>query len=149
MGISAMDHEKIKRLCVAAMEGEPQDVEALLAPGMSVDVKSEHGWTLLMYASSSSNLSVARWLIEKGAGVDERDELGWTAAMIAADSGALGMIDVLQQAGADFGLIDSDGCMASDRARVNHHAVLAAMLDRWMLEKACPAVGKSEMSPRL
>ncbi|BCX80163.1 ankyrin repeat domain-containing protein [Campylobacter sp. 19-13652] len=92
-------------LCLMALDFARQDrvdeLAKMLDAGLSVNLKSHKGDTLLMLASYNDSLSVVRLLLARGATVDERNDRGQTPLAGAAFKGHLAVVKALVEAGAD------------------------------------------------
>jgi ankyrin repeat protein len=88
-------------LMVAAREGKPDVVRALLSGGdVDVNVTDAQGNTPLIEASRFGHDSVARALVERGAKLDVKNKDGQTALMLAVKNGHDDVVRVLKEAGA-------------------------------------------------
>jgi ankyrin repeat protein len=84
-------------LMMAAMRGEADAVQALLAHG-AAPVKE--GWSPLHYAATGGNAEVVRILLARGAPVEARSPNGSTPLMMAAKYASEDAVDALLAAGA-------------------------------------------------
>ena len=88
-------------LMVAAREGKPDVVKALLSGGnVDVNVTDAQGNTPLIEAARFGHDSVARALVEHGAKLDAKNKDGDTALMLAVKNGHDDVVRVLKEAGA-------------------------------------------------
>jgi TPR repeat protein len=100
---------------MAVEKGDPQEVIRAVLAGADVNVRSQDGYTALMYAVTKGNPDVVREIISGGAEIDMQSSTGWTALMFAAkDQPAL--IELLVNAGADKTLKNNTGQTAYDVA---------------------------------
>lgn len=88
---------------LAAMTGDVDKAELLLAAGARKDDKARCGKTALMLATTGDHADMARWLLGKGAPVDETDQFEDTALIWAARHRAHRCVKVLLEAGAEQG----------------------------------------------
>ncbi len=110
----------------------------LLEHGANPDGQvGEDGWSPLMTAIVSHDLSVAELLLEHGAKVDAAGEAGSTPLMMAAGYGYTALVEHLLEHGASVTRQDGDGNDALD------HAVMGARFTHGIAAVACgeePAV---------
>jgi ankyrin repeat protein len=85
----------------AALKGQAEIADILIAKGASVDVPDRSGATPLHQAALKGNLKIATLLLDHGAGVDARDHDGATPLHAAALAGQLEMAKLLLDRGAD------------------------------------------------
>ncbi|KAL7959281.1 hypothetical protein V8C34DRAFT_313434 [Trichoderma compactum] len=74
-----------------------------------VDLKAYGGWTPLMVASMSGQLSVAELLLAEGADIEAKDGRGRTALSLAVFRAGEAMVDFLITRGAKVNFHDDDG----------------------------------------
>jgi len=94
--------------------GNIEAVKQHLAKGVGVDVRSDDGTTLLMYASLLGQTKIAELLIQKGADVNARNRNGSTALHGAALLGETEITKLLIQKGADVNARDNQGATPLD-----------------------------------
>lgn len=87
-------------LFLAAVLGDEQEVQRLLAAGSKVNAKLR-GRTPLMYAARMGQTNVCKLLIAAGADVNAADSNGWTPLAAAAQAGHTDTVTALLAAGAD------------------------------------------------
>jgi ankyrin repeat protein len=115
-------------LMVAALKGEMEVFEALLARGAAAD---HEGWTPLHYAASGASMPALRRLLARGVRVDPRAPNGRTPLMMAVLFADEEVIDALLAAGADRSLRDRNEQSAAD---------LATAIDKpWLLRRLAVA----------
>jgi len=85
-------------LMIAAMRGEADAVQALIAHGAAVN---QAGWSPLHYAATGGSVAVVKALLAHGATLDARSPNGSTPLMMAAKYGSEDAVDALLAAGAD------------------------------------------------
>ena len=88
-------------LFVAAREGNPDVVHALLAQGVDADSINREGCTALWWAARMGHTLCVQVLLSAGVTVDKADEDGCTPLMAAAMCGSADLCFQLLQAGAD------------------------------------------------
>ena len=98
----------------AAVDDDPSVINEMVDDGFDVNTKDEDGWTLLHYAASRGNVSVAKALIEAGADVGAREKLYSLTPMHFADT--LPVMEALSAAGADINAEDRRGLTPLQRA---------------------------------
>ncbi len=79
LAINQMNNYGMNALLMAAMEGDPDIISALLAKGAMVDVRNSFGATPLMLAAGSGHLEAVRRLLAAGAQPRATDNSGDTA----------------------------------------------------------------------
>jgi hypothetical protein len=85
-------------LMIAAMRGESDAVQALIAHGAAVN---RSGWSPLHYAATGGNADVVKLLLARGAALEARSPNDSTPLMMAAKYGSEDAVDALLAAGAD------------------------------------------------
>ena len=84
-----------------ARRDDVEELEKMIKAGLSVNLKSAKGDTLLMLASYNNALKTVNTLLSNGARVDERNDRGQTPLAGAAFKGHLEVVKALVNAGAD------------------------------------------------
>lgn len=84
-----------------ARRDDADELEKMIKAGLSVNLKSAKGDTLLMLASYNNALKTVNMLLSNGAIVDERNDRGQTPLAGAAFKGHLEVVKALVNAGAD------------------------------------------------
>lgn len=84
-----------------ARRDDADELEKMIKAGLSVNLKSVKGDTLLMLASYNNALKTVNMLLSNGARVDERNDRGQTPLAGAAFKGHLEVVKALVNAGAD------------------------------------------------
>jgi ankyrin repeat protein len=74
------------RLIDAVWSGNLEEINKLIARGVSVDAKDDSGWTPLIWAAWSGREAVCRLLIENKAPIEAKDCRGWTTLIVAANN---------------------------------------------------------------
>jgi uncharacterized protein len=113
-------------LMIAALEGDMEAVDYLLAGGAQVNAKDNEGRTALMFAVVNSHPKIVKALIRAGAHVNARASDGGTPLMLAAANGDASITRMLLNSGAKTGYKyastgDTAKKLASDRG---HNAVV-------------------------
>jgi ankyrin repeat protein len=112
-------------LMMAALRGEADAVQALLAHGAS-PVKD--GWSPIHYAATGGTPAVVKLLLARGAPIEARSPNGSTPLMLAAKYGSEEVVDALLAAGADRRAKNALGMDASAFAASAGRDNLAARL---------------------
>lgn len=100
----------------AALQGERDRVEALLAAGADPRLLNDDHHQALWFACVNGDPQLVKRLIEAGCDFDRRNVNGITCAIYAASAGRLEALRVLAEAGADLGIRTPDGFDALDSA---------------------------------
>ena len=95
-------------LRTAALEGDYNEVEKLLAMNVDVNSINQDGLTALMLASYNGNLEIVKSLIEKGAKINLQDYNGRSALMFASSGKFPATVEFLLNNEADPNLVDSE-----------------------------------------
>lgn len=82
----------------AAGAGQPDQVSALLAQGVSPDARDANGRTALMAAASARHYETVRRLLIGGADKSLRDKQGKTALDLARENRHLDLVALMQEA---------------------------------------------------
>ncbi len=99
----------------AVEKNDPQAVIGAVLAGADVNIRSEDGFTPLMYAVAKGNAEVVREVLSGGADINLQSNTGWTALMFAAKDQPT-LIETLVGAGADKTLKNQLGQTAYDVA---------------------------------
>ena len=95
---------------VAAMKGDGERVEALLAAGEDVNVAQGDGSTALHWAAHRNDPQMARLLIEAGADIGATTRVGdLTPLFMAAKNGNATIVELLLDAGAEADSTNTNG----------------------------------------
>jgi len=117
-------------LILAAVHGDDEMVQGLLANGANSHATSAKGNTALICAATNGSVAVAQSLLTSSAAVDVQNADGHTALMCASREGMVEMVALLLEAGAAPSLQAIDGRTAATMAhpRVLDNMVLMAQL---------------------
>ena len=136
-GVRSSNGFLITSLHGAAMCGNFEMMELLVAHGADLEMRDNTDATVLMQMAKEPRLEVLRWLITAGANVNARTDWGYTALIYATFHGHTENVRLLLAAGADPALRASWGddpdsnngarC-AEDFARANGHVELVRLL---------------------
>uniref|UniRef100_A0A2C9LAL5 NAD-capped RNA hydrolase NUDT12 n=1 Tax=Biomphalaria glabrata TaxID=6526 RepID=A0A2C9LAL5_BIOGL len=80
--VESKDSELVQRFLDCAARGDVENFEQLLG-AVDIDVKSDRGWTALMFAARNGHTSVINILVQKGCDVNCLNASGQTALEIA------------------------------------------------------------------
>ena len=94
---------------MAVLAGQDEVAEYLVDRGADVDVRDDHGVTLLHHAIHNDDLHAARMVLAHGGDPDVRGPRHATPLMFAAGSGRAGHVRLLLEHGAHFDLKDLNG----------------------------------------
>lgn len=160
MDVNTVSPQGETLLMLAAREGNPGVVKALLAARPRLDRKNplgesalmlaaifghtqivtllldsgapvnQSGWTPLIYAAARNQIEVARLLVTRGADVDASSDSGTTALMMAAREGHLRMVLLLLELGADARLTNDQNQSALTLAQGRGHDDVVSVLRR-------------------
>jgi outer membrane protein OmpA-like peptidoglycan-associated protein len=120
-----------KAMVEAVQKGDTPMVQSLLDKGVSPNLKTDDGQTILMLAAHLGHTEIARLLIEKGADVNAKDNGGKTALMYAAQTGNIEMARLLLESGADLNAVDENGQTALQIAQANNQIEMVEFLSNW------------------
>ena len=85
-------------LTEAAMQGDTEKVQALLAKGADVNAKANNGATALIAAAWGGHSDTVQALLAKGADVKAKTNGGGTALMMAIKEGHKEIVRILMEA---------------------------------------------------
>ena len=131
-------------LCIAAADGDLDQVKALLSKGADPLAKDRFGTPALTHASGAGQTEIARLLLGRGAEVNARGFLGITALVQAAANGQADTVRVLLDAGADLRAHTDSGITALDSARFRKHKEVEEMLLQRAAGEPAPAAPAAE-----
>jgi len=120
-----------KALVDAITNGNTPLAQSLLDKGVSPNLKTADGKTVLMLAAVLGHPDIAQLLIDKGADVNAKDSTGKTALMYAAEKGNLAIANLLLEKGADLNATDNDGKTALQIAQENNQSAMVEFLSNW------------------
>ena len=114
----------------AAEIGEADALRKLLEQGLSPDVASPDGWSLLTRGAANGQSEIVKILLEAGADIDFSAENGVTPLVAAATARKTAAVEILLRNGADTEIATSDGVTPLEIATANGDlVVLNALLD--------------------
>lgn len=120
-----------KAMVNAVKSGDTTTVQSLLDKGVSPNLKTDDGKTILMLATYLGHTEIAKLLINKGAEVNAKDNKGKTALMYAAEKGNIETAKLLLEKGANLDAVDNDGKTALLIARENNQIEMVKFLSNW------------------
>ncbi|MES2200107.1 MAG: ankyrin repeat domain-containing protein [Chlamydiota bacterium] len=115
-------------LLVAAKEGHPEIVKALLNAKADADRSNLAGMTALCIASLSGHVKVVKALIEARVDLNKAGPDGVTALMAASQNGCVEVVKVLLEGGAIKETATTDGYTALDIAHQMRHDEIVNLL---------------------
>lgn len=121
--------EEPKDLMAAAIAGNTQRVEALLAQGLDANAAAQGGRTALMGACHSGNLRIVKTLLAYGADTNTADNLGNTALMDAVAFGDETIVKLLITAGADVNAFDKKNVAVLSKAKASPFTNIVKILE--------------------
>ncbi|XP_066929326.1 homeobox protein Wariai-like [Clytia hemisphaerica] len=119
ININAVDRSHRTCLSYACMVGKEYLVKIFLETGdMAPNTRDENGFTNLMHAVQSANISVVSMLLlflnKYGLSLDERTTNGFTAYMLALKDGHVAIADLLREKGASTQTFDFENFRSSE-----------------------------------
>jgi len=112
-------------LCLSTCYSLSITTNMLLDAGADVNLSGVRGWTPLLYATRTPEISLMRRLIKLGADINVEMHDGWTPLMIAALNGYFDAAKVLIEAGANPFIKNADGDTARNVASPKKEALYA------------------------
>ncbi len=112
----------------AAVAGDVNEINALLAKGADINQKNRMGWTPLLTALNNNQFAVAEVLIAKGANAKATDNRGETALGLAVKAGQKALVEQLVAKGADVNAMAGPGDNALSLAKKGGHTEIADFL---------------------
>jgi ankyrin repeat protein len=103
-------------LMIAALKGEHELVDALLAAGADPKQINDDEHHALWFACVNGNIAMVEKLIACGSDINNRNINGVTCAIYAASTGKLGVLKTLVEAGANLDICTHEGSSALDAA---------------------------------
>lgn len=120
---------------LAASKGDESLLPILLARGLNIHIRNNHGVTPLARAARRGRQTVVKQLLSAGAKVDEPDNRGMTPLHYAAYRGSDMVVQVLLDAGADLSTkAPWQGTALHMAARNGHSSTVSLLLQkgRWL-----------------
>jgi len=124
--VDTPNHAGETALMIAALRGERDWVDQLLARGAQVD---RPGWSPLHYAATGPQTQLVELMLARGAPIEARSPNGTTPLMMAARYGAEGSALLLLARGADPRARNDQGLDAAAFARLGGREALASRLE--------------------
>ncbi|MGO9201563.1 MAG: ankyrin repeat domain-containing protein [Limisphaerales bacterium] len=115
-------------LLAAAGDGKTGVVGWLLAQGANVNVKSEAGFTPLIFTITSEHAATARVLLDAGADVNMKGYKGLTPIILASYKGNAELVKLLLERKADVNAVNDEGQSAIQAAKAANHADVVVLL---------------------
>jgi ankyrin repeat protein len=119
-----MTEEQQKALRLAALSGDLEEMDRLIAVGVNLDALGHDGTTPLMLAVKSSlgafydrGVVVVKFLLAHGADVNAKTESGASALLYAVSHHQPQLAELLIKAGADVNAVSNSGWSLLDYAR--------------------------------
>jgi len=106
-----------KSIHQAAVDGDIDQVKALLDKGENINQQNRMGWTPLMAAVNNRRPAVVEMLISKGADLNVKDKRAQTALFLAASTGQKEIVELLVNKGAEVNVTMATGDNALTIAR--------------------------------
>lgn len=98
-----------KSLHQAAVDGDMNNVRALISSGADINEKNMMSWTPLHAAVRNQQKAVAAFLVDKGADVNAKNNSGQTPLHFAIETGQKDVAELLIAKGADINAISGRG----------------------------------------
>ncbi len=114
----------------AAVDGDVDQVKALLDKGEKLNDLNKLGWTPLMAASSKGQQAVVELLISRKADVNVKDKRARTALFLAAEAGHKAIVELLISKGAEINVTSATGENALTIARKGGHTEIVDILTK-------------------
>jgi len=137
--LDAVNDKGESALMLAAIKGQQNEVNELLERDAAVN---KTGWTPLHYATTSSQLTIMKLLIEKYAFIDAQSPNGTTPLMMAAMYGSVDTVKLLIDEGADPLMKNEQGMTAADFAKRANRPDAMALVVAAMRSKTPVGDGK-------
>lgn len=132
------------QIFTAAAVGDIEYLKDVLSTGIDINIKSETGWTLLIYAVENDRNEMVEFLINNGADVNFQSSGGWTPLHQAVDLSIDGtiqsgrkqgeepidMIKFLLEKGAEVDKKDNRGVSPIDIAKSYKSEKIIEFLER-------------------
>lgn len=98
-----------KSLHQAVVDGDMNNVQALISSGADINEKNMMGWTPLYTAVRNQQKTIAAFLVDKGADVNAKNNSGQTPLHFAIETGQKDVAELLIAKGADISAISGRG----------------------------------------
>lgn len=129
--VDAVDKAGITPLMEAASGGRPDMPELWNFNGFATPTYHFSMFKNLVPHIPHSEMSMARFLIDKGADVNLKNDYGRTALMLAAKYGQADMVELLLENGANVNAKDNNGRAALDYAYQSEHQQIASLIKEY------------------
>ncbi len=116
-GVKELHTEKFFPLLLAVKKDCIETAKTLLDAGAEVNVKDNHGWTILYMTAYMGRAEMAKLLVEAGANVNVKDWEHRTPLHWAAFEGRTELAKSLIQAGAEVNAEDMSGWLPLDMTK--------------------------------
>ena len=117
-----------KALIRASKLGHLEVVRSLIEAGADLNLKTEEGWTALMYACENDHLEVVKSLVNARADVNVQNQFRQTALMRASRKGYLRVVRSLVDSGVDVNVQSKNGWTALIAASKARHLEIVEVL---------------------
>ena len=97
IGVNEIGYDKDRPLHVAAIWGDVEAIDMLVAAGADVDARGEFQFTPLRQAVGQGHVAAARRLLELGASPHTRGDWGGTPNELARENGDLQMFALFDE----------------------------------------------------
>ena len=122
----------------AAYGGKTQQVQNVIASGVSIESRDKYGMTPILAAASAGQWDAVRVLLDMGADINAKDSSGMTAFLYAVQWCDVGMVRLLAERGAQTNIKTEDGITAiSSVAYCSDPPGKALDMINILLEKGC------------
>ena len=98
-----------RELISAARKGDVGEVERLIRSGANLNIRSDGGWTALIWASFQNYVEVVKLLISAGANLNIRNNGSQTALIVASSWNHIEIVKLLLENFADECILDNEG----------------------------------------
>ena len=117
-----------KSIQQAAVDGNLDEVKALLAKGTDVNLKNRQGYTPLHAGARHGRKAVVELLIDKGADINSKEANSKTALFLAAEYGRKEIVELLLAKGVDVNVATGGGENALSIAKKTGNTEIADLL---------------------
>lgn len=122
----------------AAYGGKTQQVQNMIASGVSIESRDKYGMTPILAAASTGQWDTVRALLDMGADINAKDSSGMTAFLYAVQWCDAGMVRLLAERDAQTNIKTDDGITAiSSVAYCSDRPEKALAMINTLIEKGC------------